>query len=630
MSDNAERWKEKYLAGLEQQEAIHARWQNRLDLMRRGLVRSSLAAEGADAAVDHCMHALREVLRQDDIDHGLAGLIPRLERAVLDSEKFRHQNIEKIDSALLQLTEQLLTLDLPREVRKSLKDFAKRLERRHGHSSELPALLAELSNLQSQTLAAQAESLAAPPRQPLFQRFFGSRESTPALPATVGVLRVEEAANTAPAANREVVADAPPEITDTPPGSTFDHLPIPAGHALESQPLPRAELAVNDAEMASVGTENTVQSLACEASNAAPNEEPEQVQVYSLIAHHVEYTLLNLLTDLPLPEQHQQAAELIRERILAGLNMYELVPVLEDLAVLMLAIADVSQHEFEGYLKQLNERLESFQGSLQEAQNGHDDSSLAARELDHQLREQVSGLNSSVQEATDLRSLKDVVESRLSGLLGTLQAHQEKREDHERNITEHLHTLVARVAKMEQEAIGFQEHIEKQRQRSLLDTLTGIPNRAAWNERLELEVARWQRYGGELLLVVIDIDLFKRINDDFGHLAGDRVLKIIAKILSKRLRQTDFMARFGGEEFALLMPATTLESGMRLVNALRASVEACPFHFKGQRVVITLSAGVCAFTANDQAEQVFERADQALYRAKRAGRNCVLEATSYD
>ena len=102
---------------------------------------------------------------------------------------------------------------------------------------------------------------------------------------------------------------------------------------------------------------------------------------------------------------------------------------------------------------------------------------------------------------------------------------------------------------------------------------------------------------------------------------GDKVLKIIATELAKRLRKTDFIARFGGEEFVLLIPGTPLEGAQQLLETLRTAIESCPFHFKGERVTITLSAGVSAFAAGERAEQVFERADQALYRAKRSGRN---------
>jgi diguanylate cyclase len=344
---------------------------------------------------------------------------------------------------------------------------------------------------------------------------------------------------------------------------------------------------------------------------------------YSAIAKHVETTLLGLLDELVLPERHQAQADLLRERIMAGLNMYELVPVLDDLAVLMLAVADIGQREFEGYLKQLNERLATFQGGLQDAQDGYADSVSAARELDSELRQQVDGLHSSVQHATDLPSLKGLVENRLNGLLGTMEQYQRQRDDREQLVAGRMQTLVERVANMEQEAKGFRQHMEEQRQKALLDPLTALPNRAAWNERLELEMARWQRYGGDLLLAVVDIDHFKRINDEYGHLAGDKVLKIIASELHKRLRKTDFIARFGGEEFAVLIPATPMAGGLQLLETLRSGIAECPFHFRGERVTITLSAGISAFADTERSEQVFERADQALYRAKRGGRNCV-------
>lgn len=104
------------------------------------------------------------------------------------------------------------------------------------------------------------------------------------------------------------------------------------------------------------------------------------------------------------------------------------------------------------------------------------------------------------------------------------------------------------------------------------------------------------------------------------------MLKIIAGELSKRLRKTDFIARFGGEEFVLLIPATPLEGGVQLLETLRAAIEACPFHFKGEPVTITFSAGIAEFRNGEAAEVTFERADQALYRAKGAGRNRVEQA----
>jgi diguanylate cyclase (GGDEF) domain len=339
------------------------------------------------------------------------------------------------------------------------------------------------------------------------------------------------------------------------------------------------------------------------------------------VAPHIEASLLRLLDEMHLPAAQQLQAEELRSRIHGSLNWYELVPVLDDLGALVLSLNDSGQREFEGYLHQLNQRLAAFLDGLQSVQENHSGSSSSARDLDDTLREQVSGLKESVLEATDLEGLKRNVESRLQGLVGTMDRFREERETREREVGERIQSLVTRVASMEEEARTFQANIEDQRQKAMTDALTGLPNRAALTERLELEVSRWQRYGGDLLLAVLDVDHFKRINDDFGHLAGDKVLKIIANELAKRVRKTDFIARYGGEEFVVLLPATPLEGGRQLLDVLRGAVEACPFHFKGERLSITCSAGLAAFREGERAEAAFERADQALYRAKRGGRN---------
>ncbi|MEQ9726658.1 diguanylate cyclase [Pseudomonas sp. WHRI 8822A] len=666
MADDAKRWREKYLANIEQQEKLERRWDMRIDLLRRGLVRSSLAAEGADKAVDQCMHDLREILRRDDMDAGLSALIPRLEKTVLDSEQRRQQRVEQVASGLASLVAQLLKMDLPGDVRKPLKRYAKQVEERARQSREMPALLAELSQLQQQAL--QALGAEQVERPGFIERLFGSRDSaspaanadaaapdTPAeqvaaAPVTPLEQPVAEPLGTeaeaasqtattqpAPAVIAEISSPSPSPSPSPQAQPSPAAVPVEATGAVLLDSLPLSSALLMPSPVAKAPAEPAAQSDALAepapqpatgvVAEAATQADPEYALPaapepgYSAIAGHVESSLLKLLEELPLPERHQGQADTLRQRITAGLNMYELVPVLDDMGVLMLAIADVGQREFEGYLKQLNERLAMFQGSLQDVQADYSDSTEAARSLDSELRQQVDGLHNSVQEATDLDNLKELVESRLSGLLGTMAQYQQQRDTREQQVGERLQVLVDRVASMELEAKGFRDHLEEQRQKALIDPLTGLPNRAAWTERLDMELARLQRYGGELLLAVLDIDHFKRINDDYGHLAGDKVLKIIAGELFKRLRKTDFIARFGGEEFVLLIPSTPMEGGLKLLDTLRSAIENCPFHFKGERVTISLSGGISAFGSAESSEQVFERADQALYRAKRGGRN---------
>ncbi len=616
MTDDAQRWKAKYLDSLEQQEKLERRWNARLGLLRRGLVRSSLAAEGTDKSVDQCMQELREIIRGEQMDAGLSALIPRLEKAVLESEQRRQQRVEQNVAGITDLTQQLLDLDLPREVRRALKQFAKRIDERASQPREMPALLAELSSLQQKVLAVLGSDQVARPG--LLQRLFGTRDDAPSvdIPAASrdAAEELEGDAPQLPAAGNQDTS--PPDLSVTPQQSS----PLPVA-ASEAEPVKAASSPLKPVvTLDSLPLEARIFSGGDDSAYALPeSSEPG----YSAVAPHVADSLLSLLDELELPERHQPQGEELRARMRGGLNWYELVPVLDDLAVLVLAVTDSGQREFAGYLQQLNERLAAFLGTLSEAHEGYSESIESARSFNQELREQVSGLQASVQEAADLKSLKQALEARLDGLLNTVSEHQRQREGYgyDDQVAERLRALTEKVAEMEHEAQNFRDHLEEQRQKALIDPLTGLANRAGWSERLELEVARWQRYGGELLLAVLDIDHFKRINDSYGHLAGDKVLKIIAGELNKRLRKTDFIARFGGEEFVLLIPTTPLEGGVQLLQTLLSAIETCPFHFRGERVTITLSAGLTAFATGENSEVVFERADQALYRAKRGGRN---------
>ncbi|MCQ4298950.1 diguanylate cyclase [Pseudomonas songnenensis] len=620
MTEETERWKEKYLQLVERQDQLEARWEQRVDLLRRSLVRSSLAVEGADPAVERCLHAMREVLREGDLDDGLSQLVPRLEKAVLDSERYRQERAVRLTEALHRLVSQLLALSPPSELRKPLKRFAKQLDQRASQLRELPGLLGELSLLQGQVLTLQ-EGMA-PQQSGFLKRLFGGRDSQLAAATLQTATPAGASVPAEVTVEAEVVVGSETAVASavTEPGVTVS-LPEPTDDERQAvEPVsaaaePDVAEPVADAELPSVA-----EPLRQESAYALPDS-PEPA--FSVVAERVEATLSNLLDNLHLPEQHQPQLQTLRARIQHGLNWYELVPVLDDLAMLMIAFSDQGQRDFESYLQTLNERLSAMQENLLAAHQGHSEGRDAAQALDEELREQVGGLQHSMRQATDLTSLKKVVEARLDGLLDTVDTYRQQRSQQEQKLGERLQQLVSRVGSLEQAARGLRGHLEEQRQKALQDPLTGLPNRAAWNERLDLEFARWQRYGGDLLLAVLDVDHFKRINDGYGHLAGDRVLKIIGSELRKRLRKTDFIARFGGEEFVVLLPNTPYEAGQQLMDALRDSISNCPFHFKGERVVITLSAGLTAFGQDDTTERAFERADGALYRAKNAGRNRV-------
>jgi diguanylate cyclase (GGDEF)-like protein len=162
-------------------------------------------------------------------------------------------------------------------------------------------------------------------------------------------------------------------------------------------------------------------------------------------------------------------------------------------------------------------------------------------------------------------------------------------------------------------------------QQALVDGLTGLANRRAGERALEQELARAQRFGGNLALVLCDLDNFKAVNDRHGHLAGDDVLRELGEVLAETVRTVDVAARWGGEEFALVLPGTDAEGGVQLAERAREALEARTLLTPdGEPLQVTASFGVAAFP--EHGEGLVAAADAALYRAKRSGKNRVETA----
>jgi diguanylate cyclase (GGDEF)-like protein len=159
------------------------------------------------------------------------------------------------------------------------------------------------------------------------------------------------------------------------------------------------------------------------------------------------------------------------------------------------------------------------------------------------------------------------------------------------------------------------------------DSLTGLCNRAYFEERLEQELLRARRYGRPLALAIVDIDHFKAVNDRYGHLSGDVVLRTFSGLLRDSVRRTDVVARYGGEEFAVLLPETTGEEAQAKLDSMRRDISARAIHLPrvDEGIKLSFSAGVAHLPADgDRAEELITRADARLLAAKQTGRNRVL------
>jgi len=330
--------------------------------------------------------------------------------------------------------------------------------------------------------------------------------------------------------------------------------------------------------------------------------------------------LTSLIGKLSLPNQEQPRALRLLKKTKAGLNWYELVPALEILSDLVVSALGTEQEEFEAFLKSLNERLNQLQQWLSQGEELETKFTQASKDFDQKMRGHLDELK-EVLASGDTQALKGSVTNQLDEVFATLDGFKLEQRSREIAFQTHIKELGDRLRSMETELQAAKDQLNKSQLKAMTDSLTQLPNRGAYDLHIQKEYERFRRYGGELSLLVCDVDKFKSINDNYGHQAGDKVLQLISRQVKKGTRETDMLARYGGEEFVVILPETDIEAAFQVGEKIRAEVAKSPFHFKGTRVQITISCGVAAFKKGYRPEQVFDAADAALYKAKENGRN---------
>jgi diguanylate cyclase len=279
------------------------------------------------------------------------------------------------------------------------------------------------------------------------------------------------------------------------------------------------------------------------------------------------------------------------------------------------------QQGIDKFLAHITEQLTELGLAVTGASSAAKESALIRNRLNLSVSEQMNELRITSSSATKLEPLKTIINQRLETITKEIYEHNQEETVHRQKTQQQLEELTLKVKVMESESNDLKLKLKIANTKALRDSLTGLPNRLAYQERLETELARWKRYQSPLSLIIWDIDHFKNINDTFGHKAGDKVLALIAKQLSANCRETDFISRFGGEEFIMLLPDTGKDSALKLANQLRTIIEKTGFNSNGISITITISCGITEFLENDTPESAFDRADQALYQAKQQGRN---------
>jgi diguanylate cyclase len=357
---------------------------------------------------------------------------------------------------------------------------------------------------------------------------------------------------------------------------------------------------------------------------AATAPEPEATPAPSAEANNTQSILDQLAL---LPELRPMIAQLQKEapESLGPADLARLLERVARFASEQRAAAQREKLELEHLLQQMTSRLDEIAahlaGEVEEQNAAQDDT----EKLNLLVSGEVEELKTNVLRALDLPAMRDQVSLRLDAINGHLHEFRGREESRIKTYRERVGRMRSRIRELEQESHNLHVSLQEEQRLAMIDALTGIANRAAYDERIEQEFRRWKRFGRTVSILAWDIDRFKTINDAYGHRAGDRVLRVFGRQLEKHVRETDFVARYGGEEFVMLLVGSSPAEAHTVADKIRVEISQLGFHFRDEPVTVTASCGITNFIAEDSPDVAFDRADRALYQAKEAGRNrCVI------
>ncbi len=558
-------WREKYFKALDAHETQAKSLTSQLELLRKALVRVSVAADGQHPMLDELLDQLRKQLRGAFVSaqggardvQSLEKLLVNLEKVALAFERGRERAVTDVQTALTDIVAALQAFDLSRGTRKKVTHYLADLPVDSQKIYLYPELLRQLAEIQKQALAEIEQ-----PKTSFLSRFLVDRESSSELNSS--------------AVQDEMTIDSLPAT------------PIPSNQALSP---------------------TVAQSRRISLDEVAPE-----------VAAKITQVLKAFLVSLENEVSIQSKVRVIRAKVEQGLGAETLIPTLEVVRDLVMEAYLAANYAFATYLKTMNQELADIYGLIGGAVEHSHSERANAQELQANMMREMNSLERQALAATDLKQLKSQVQLQLGNIRLAIDDHQQK--DQSQNyLVEQLSVLSEKIKAMEQEAEKNRDNLDVQRHKAMHDSLTNLPNREAYTQRATEEVQRWRRYQRPLSLAIIDIDHFKKINDVYGHQAGDRAIKAIGQTIQKNLREVDFFCRYGGEEFVALMPETQGIAALGVFNKIREMIAGSSFNYKEHQLSITFSVGLTEFKNGDTLELVFERADQALYTAKASGRN---------
>jgi diguanylate cyclase len=327
-----------------------------------------------------------------------------------------------------------------------------------------------------------------------------------------------------------------------------------------------------------------------------------------------------------LPELKPVVTDL-RARRRDTLNIREMAELLERVtryATEQRAQVQREKLELEKIVQQTASRLEEITAHLTSELEERNAVSHDTEHLNQHVTDEVEQIRLTAAGAPDLQTLRSQLSARLDAISHHLADFRLREDTRIRTYRERVQHMRTRISVLERESRSLHESLREEQRMAMIDALTGIPNRAAYDDRIEQEFKRWKRFARPVSILAWDIDRFKSINDAYGHKAGDKVLRVVGQHLARYIRDTDFVGRYGGEEFVMLLVGTGAEEARVVADKIRIELAQLGFHFHDAPVAVTASCGITEFSGSDTPDTIFDRADRALYKAKQAGRNCCV------
>ncbi|MBF0264639.1 MAG: diguanylate cyclase [Gammaproteobacteria bacterium] len=254
------------------------------------------------------------------------------------------------------------------------------------------------------------------------------------------------------------------------------------------------------------------------------------------------------------------------------------------------------------FLEQLNNVLsEQLKTMLGDVQTVHEQTSSSTSQLDHHAKRL-----QSTESPESIKEISNEILIEANNILNTNQSFEEK------------------LNKTQSELEGLKKELKQTKEQSETDPLTNLKNRRAFDTRLDEEIERAKANSSPVTLIIFDIDHFKNINDQYGHIVGDKVIRYVANILLKRVRKHEMACRFGGEEFTVLLPGSNGNNALAFAEGIRKQVETSTLsiHSTNEKIEnLTISAGISIYSNHEDSESFINRADKALYLSKSNGRN---------